>query len=737
MTHNNIRLILACAAAVSVASCSQEPLNPTVAVKEEYTKNFISEFGIPAAGHDFAMAKSAGLKVKTAKGGHVTVTAEVDGKDYLFADVNLTPGIHDLPVTIPQSVTTLKIRSGFKTIEAGVNDIVDIDATAPASRGVDISLPGNYGLVTFTDNDDEAPVIVFNPDQFLNEYLNTHPKGKDSTYKWYMGKDQGKGYIQPYLHDSIYVYYGEIALGSSDLKYDPVKGLYFEGLHYLVFPVWWNTNKYGSKDYRLTMAQYLNFIDDTSYNLPFNDVTNPQIPFPQLGYSTSEISPEDVMAHLSDFTYDTGTSSHAFDPAVAKTVVSKGIKVDFAPDENSQSAVIFNLRSGTEGTDSYSYSSTAPYLNAENWQKKYFDVTLSDLMYSTVSTMLYPLEGQNFEVLNYRANNNIGQSDPRYCDAPFLIGFTSQPRTEADTDPRDYTDLILLVLPTHGQQMLYTIADPPKPYIWTMAVEDLGGTDDWDFNDVVFHFTDVLKDLNSVNGNNIVTNWSGTLAAKSVRIIDVWPEATGGTMPIYITFSGIVSPITSPLPEWGETMFSVANKAIEENLVSASIGTFIVGKEIHAWLGASSYTEFVNVGDRRTGKTGEHVQFAISPYQSLAYAKEGVFGSMKDSPLYGFALLVDKDNNLKIDAINAEEKGVRAITQSMIDDDTYILIGAPDENGSVAPQMLLIGDDDGSWQWPTERTKISDAYPGFNAWVSDRNNNGWTKNPEETLVTKK
>lgn len=733
MGRQYIKIALIGVAAGTLASCSQDPILPSSAVKEEYTKNFIRDFGIPAPGHDFAMAKSAGLKVKTAKGTHIIVTAEVDGKEYLFANVSLSAGTHDLPVTIPQSVTTVKIKSGFKTIEAGVNDIVDIDEDIPSSRGVEISSPtGDNTPFTFTDNDEEAPVIVFSPDQFLNAYLDAHPKGVDSTNKWYLGNDIDKGYIDPWVSDDIYVYHGETGLGATDINYNEELGWHHVGLHYLIFPVWWNTNKYGSKDYRLSMVQYSKANND--HDMPFNDKENAKIPFPQLGYSTNEIDPTIVMDNLNSFTYDDGSFDKAFDPAVAKTVVSMGVKVDMNPDKWEQSGLRFDLRSGNGST--YSYSSTVPYWNSKVWDENYYDVSLTDLMFSTVSTMLYPLDGQNFEVLNYRANNNIGQTDPRFCDSPMLIGFTSQPKCEADTDPRDYTDLILLVLPTHGLQLLYNIYDVPEPFIWTMAVEDLGGTDDWDFNDVVFHFTDVIKDLNTVNGNNIVTYWSGTQAAWPTRVIEVWPEATGGTMPIYITFSNVVFPIP-PLPEWGDEKFSEANNKILECLYRGQPGTFVVGKEIHSWLGASSYTQFVNVGSKRTGKTGEHVQFAIDPSAKLDYTEGGVFGSKDNYTLYGFALLVDKGNDLQIDAINSEEKGLRQLSSDKLNKDTYIMIGAPNENGSVAPQMLLISDGDGTWQWPTERTKISNAYPDFNKWVTNPASTGWTNNPDESQVTKK
>ncbi|MDE6653378.1 MAG: hypothetical protein K2K37_03205 [Muribaculaceae bacterium] len=94
MKSRDILFPVMAAMAASFGSCSQEPIVTIDPVVEEYTRNFIKEFGIPEQGHDFAMAMTAGLKVKTARGGHVTVTAEIDGKNYLFADLDVPVGTH-------------------------------------------------------------------------------------------------------------------------------------------------------------------------------------------------------------------------------------------------------------------------------------------------------------------------------------------------------------------------------------------------------------------------------------------------------------------------------------------------------------------------------------------------------------------------------------------------------------------------------------------------------------------
>lgn len=52
----------------------------------------------------------------------------------------------------------------------------------------------------------------------------------------------------------------------------------------------------------------------------------------------------------------------------------------------------------------------------------------------------------------------------------------------------------------------------------------------------------------------------------------------------------------------------------------------------------------------------------------------------------------------------------------------------------AAPQMICVPGD---WAWPTERTNISEAYPGFGEWGKDYNTNqNWYANPNQDYIVK-
>ncbi|MDE6109069.1 MAG: hypothetical protein K2F72_02145, partial [Muribaculaceae bacterium] len=372
---------------LGLAACSQDaPEQPSQS--EIYDRGFVKEFGVPAPGHSYATAVRAGLRVTTKTTASVLVTAEVDGKEYRFAHVTLGPGTHSLPITVPAGVERVKIKTGMAQTEAGVNDLVDLDELAgiPSARGWDLSDedPDVSVALKFSVNKDEAPVLTFRPEEFLNEYFAAHPVGQESTDFWYLGCDTGDGTIDPWLSDDIHIYYGETGLGATDLRYrDGAWG--YKSLEYMIFPLWWRADNNGNKDYRLKVMQYNT--SNNGYAAPFNDIEG-SAPFPYLGYSTEEISPEDVLARKADFTYDDGSFTQAYDPATARTVVTEGLKVNFTYDPYDQTAIRMDLRSGAGNSN---FSSTVPYWNNIVWAGQYFDVSLKHLMYSTVSTMQLPL----------------------------------------------------------------------------------------------------------------------------------------------------------------------------------------------------------------------------------------------------------------------------------------------------------------------------------------------------------
>ena len=180
----------------------------------------------------------------------------------------------------------------------------------------------------------------------------------------------------------------------------------------------------------------------------------------------------------------------------------------------------------------------------------------------------------------------------------------------------------------------------PSAFTYTLAYEDLGSKDDFDFNDIVLRVT-------HTGGTNVGT----------VQLV-----AAGGTLKISIAYDG-------------ETLFS--------------------------------HNDGVMYG---TG--GAESSYAISQMPGVKEATITMsddFSWADDDCLNMFTLNVRNDGG-------EFEKAISATTQA-----------------GYAPQCLVIPN--GTWQWPTGRTSIRDAYPDFSAWVANKKvNTSWYNNPASGKV---
>ena len=169
---------------------------------------------------------------------------------------------------------------------------------------------------------------------------------------------------------------------------------------------------------------------------------------------------------------------------------------------------------------------------------------------------------------------------------------------------------------------------------WIIACEDLGDTDDYDFNDVVFK-------VSHVSGQKTAT---------------VTPLAAGGTLETWIVYNN------QYLGETHQLLGAKENTSGSYPMINTTTIT------------ATATPQVVNVPEDYT-----------------------VTNNMG-----GFSIIVKSKNN---------------------SDSNAVLITAP--SAGAAPQMFCVPS---TWAWPTERTKIQDAYPNFANWSADSNNIEWYNN---------
>lgn len=202
--------------------------------------------------------------------------------------------------------------------------------------------------------------------------------------------------------------------------------------------------------------------------------------------------------------------------------------------------------------------------------------------------------------------------------------------------------------------------ETPKGQNWIIACEDLGGTHDFDFNDVVFGVTHVAGEPTAT----------------------VTALASGGTLPVYLES---IYPQTSHSSsgvtrEDGETYYTLTPEDAGDG-------------EFHKWWNANNHHSGIINATGWKG-AGKSIQIEVDDRFTLSNTetKPGHQGivSTRGTNMGGFRVRVHRN------------------------DKDYVTITAPQYgDGYEAPQMFLVPH---TWYWPQENQFILDVYPDFNNW---------------------
>ena len=281
-----------------------------------------------------------------------------------------------------------------------------------------------------------------------------------------------------------------------------------------------------------------------------------------------------------------------------------------------------------------------------------------------------------------------------------FLGFEDWKNQWEDSD-MDFNDVVLAF---SGATPTIINEDPKPAATWILACEDLGGTFDYDFNDVV------LK-IEHVSGKELAT---------------ITPLAAGGTLASYLFFE-------DPLSDANEVSFG----------------------EIHQLFGRSpeksgSY-EPINVGSGRRGAEGQSITFAVNKNWTMAYYTSENFKTSSQYSKNG------KSINMGGFGIRVLPRGAEPLTGAIVSYDPAFgeasVVAAPGL-GNV-PEMICIPysfvqlntpeagkQTETVWAWPVEYQPIADnkgagAYPQFAQWVRDYTKaTDWYKYPNGGTVGK-
>lgn len=195
---------------------------------------------------------------------------------------------------------------------------------------------------------------------------------------------------------------------------------------------------------------------------------------------------------------------------------------------------------------------------------------------------------------------------------------------------KDLNDFVFIVEPE-------PIIIDKTPISWTLAAEDLGNIDDFDFNDVVVSLQKVAGQTD----------------------LNITALAAGGTLPVKLQYNG-------------------------EDIKPAD-ATYA---EFHSWFGVDAPgaddNNYEMINTKSITRRGMTATLKLDANYTLTQ-----FMDAENNSMGGFKIVVDRERN---------GNWTTELTSPKY---------------GTAPQMMCLPI---GWAWPTERTRMVEAYPGFKDW---------------------
>lgn len=709
-------LVSAVTAGLFAASCSEEKFQETPDRNELYARAFIKDFGTPDPDHDWSMATTAGLRVNAPEPVRLQVFADIEGQRYIFADIAEFKGDNPVPVTIPKHIDELIVVANDVEYRCAPSATLDLSTarSSDASRSnyvVNVkderyktTISVDYDSKTRTmmnfeiDDNPEIKTILTKP--FESKYLRTE-------------SDQGIPF-GPFFGNGPYTLtYGEDNNWPKDWELYPLSIKTSVPEVVIGIATGSSTN---SRCYN-------------RYDLPgqksYTDANH--VPFPYGINSFNRVNNE--------FEY----SSWYTDSELEKRkIVCEGFKIKYtnaglysgrAPEFSYYFKRTYSRSSYDKDNEASAYAisySFAPYNyyqpdesitngTIKGWGNNFYDARFKD-MNTCYSTCLF---FKNVPI-KWRHNGTLT------TDLVQIFALYDAPTSPAQARPERPA---VYLLEYHNDVVGYEMEPYTKkkyyPYSWRVFAEDLGGSHDWDFNDLVFDVSDVLvgrdiSDVISTDGDDYGTidYPYSTLIPKglgrgleTVREVTVTPRAAGGTLPIYLGWKGKT---TTALKVDGNILISDVLKNGYATPVERE-GDFIIGTEMHKWLNGNSYSTPLNVGDKVT-HFGKPVKFYI-PNDEEWYIKESYY----PKTLLGFYAVVDPDRTLPVNPDDnfdafSDKSGLTPFDLNSWKSG-YTVKFPDSEDRSKTPQMFVAYNV----SWTKESMNFGMAYPGFHEYVKDHN----------------
>lgn len=700
-------LSLATVAGVSAAmcGCSTDVIDMPTDAENAYTKAFIEEFGLPDPNHDWSLATTAGLTVKTEKPVHLRVLADIDGERYLFADLQGFHGKEQVPVVIPKAAKELILEVDGAQMKCDPN--ADIDLDSPKSRsyfevGNEYIVNDQPSLTINEGNAYQGRVIAYltedNPE--ILKVLETPWESE------YLIKDKDGNSRMPKIDILLTEDNDDDLMGDFEVAPILIKTPWPEETQLFDIgligsggsqPEHSNMLSFPNIDETFGIGYYNSQID-SEHRVPNNFVTKDR----KARYFTTSY----VHASNNKIKYETGISYWL-----------KRLKV-YDTDHSADDA-------------SFRYSHTFSKYNFSDWGTSASFDTYVDGVQNAYCSCYY------FENVPFKYYVEGDESNTLHETTVFVYGLFSSPYTPAEEiNPLGGVDAFIIEFSseedTNNKMKHARITHggiPEHTWNWRIMAEDLGSVGDWDFNDLVVDFSHQIINCPYAS-DGVYADKNYTSKFNTNHKITVTPRAAGGTLPIYLVWNGNVAE-----PYDLELLAGMkVSELIEEEISQTVYGepqhgekyenNFIIGKELHSWLGNANTSTMINTRNGITN-TGESVTFYFSSIGSN-------LGSYVEINKL-FSVIVDNDGVIEPTPLSENTPGVYTFNKDNFPGCTVIALPDSETNSNV-PQMFMV---DQRFNWAKETIHINEAYTGFPNWVEIQDTgDSWFDTQVESNVVK-
>ena len=570
------KVLLLMSAAVLLAACGVDEI--PVPVTQKYERDFIKTFGVIDENQTWRLVEQQSVTVEAEEPSNVKVYVNVGGELYIVADYKDVQGTQTLTYDVPENAQDVTVYVNGIPYGAEVDTRAYIGDKDADNKGI-ISRAEEYvyytlGQIKKNINDNKNAESVM-------------PEGEDNRTVEGLKMD----------------YTAQVTDANDNSDDNPGDGY----ATFSIYPIFWN-------------ASY-----DHTFGLYYFDAENNR----KVEIDFYENKSGDCMQYYgkkagNKWQWINITSDYTYDWLVEGNGVKKNYE-DMSDDTNVFRGRRFDIKLPVGTTFGF-------YLVVNGDRKYYSNPTLNANDRQAFS--YYEAKNQVTTVETNGQTITTTQTDTYICveDIPVHkedIGYDSFGREDAGD--MDYNDFIFMIRGTQTH-VGESGEDTSTPVEYYYAVEDLGGSYDYDFNDVVFS----------------VSHVSG------MDHLHVVPLAAGGVLESFICYHGDGKEFTS--------------------------------NEVHSYFGLSG-TGYVNTKDEFTTQPLKGIAFSVPSN----WSHTGLGGSDEDAT----GSTADNGIQVKVMQKDGEVHSIRTPGQGQ------------------APQMLILPK---GWEWPTECTRIDEAYPGFGEW---------------------